>query len=134
MTVDKITKTIDRIHETCFESIRKKNLSSYMSVFDKDVTYKQYNGQVVGKSQLANDQKRYFSRIKSVKNSYERIDWVQNYNRFSETLIQQAEISIRVFIFFKKTWKVVRKGIYDWSNISGEWKIVKVNILEEKIK
>jgi hypothetical protein len=37
------------------------------------------------------------------------------------------------FLFFLKTWKVSRKGIYSWTLHENDFKIKKVNILEEKI-
>ncbi len=132
MTQTEILNKIDRIHEKGLDAIRDRNFESYMSIFAEDLSYKQLNGKVIDKKRLTNDQKRYFSRIVSANSSYQRITYTYNNDLFSETLQQEAEISIRVFAFFKKTINVMRKATYDWSKIKDDWKIINVEILEEQ--
>ncbi|WP_438424732.1 hypothetical protein [Aquimarina macrocephali] len=133
MNTNTTLKEIDNIHSLAIESANQKNLSGYMSVFADELLYKQLDGKIIGKKQLTKDTKKYFSRISSTKSSYKRIDSKLEAYKFSETLIQEAEVTIRIFIFFRKKWKVSRKGIYNWSIINGKWKITEVDVLEEQI-
>ncbi|PKV52300.1 hypothetical protein ATE84_4411 [Aquimarina sp. MAR_2010_214] len=133
MTVDNILKIIDETHSLAIKSMIQKNLSEYMSVFADELLYKQLNGKIINKKQLTKDTEKYFSRVLSVKSNYKRINHKLETCKFSETLIQEAEVTIRVFIFFRKKWKVLRKGIYKWSMSNQEWKITEVDILEEQI-
>lgn len=80
------------------------------------------------------DQKKYFSRLVDVKSEYKMLSFERKEDLLEETIEQNTELAIRVFIFFKKKWKVKRRGIYSWTLLGGdELKIRKVKILEENV-
>jgi hypothetical protein len=82
---------------------------------------------------LAKDQAFYFSRLKKAKSQYKRTGFSVEGNRFTENIIQKANISIQVFFIFTKKWTVERVGHYEWIKNGEHWKIEKVEILQEKI-
>jgi hypothetical protein len=133
MNTEKILKEIDEMHLFSKESLEQKRFNDYISVFLDDLTYKQLNGRVIDKMQLAKDTNLYFSRLKSSTSQFERKDYSINGNRFTENLIQKSTASIKVFFFFIKKWTIEREGIYEWIHSDGNWRIEKVEILSEKV-
>ena len=133
MDAKELLLKIDNIHEKGLAAIRQKNLPAYMSIFSDDIEYTQIDGKTIKKAQFLKDQKAYFLRLVYSNSSYERLSYEIKDNEFEEILLQNAEISIRVFIFFKKTWIVKRKGNYCWTLSNNQLKIKKVKILEERI-
>ncbi len=133
MNSEKILEEIDKMHHMANESLRQKKFDSYINFFSDNLKYKQLNGMIRDKTQLAKDTAVYFSRLKTTSSQYERKSYSIDENKFTENLIQKATASIRVFIFFTKTWTVEREGIYQWSKREGIWKIEEVEILSEKV-
>ena len=133
MDNEKILKEIDEMHQFSNEALGQKRFDAYINIFSDNLTYKQLNGKIIDKKQLAKDTTFYFSRLRTSKSQYERKDFSIEGNRFTENLIQKATVSIKVFLFFTKKWTIERTGIYEWIKIEGNWKIEKVEILNEKI-
>jgi hypothetical protein len=133
MEKEKIIKEIDEMHKFSSETLGQKRFDTYINIFSDNLTYKQLNGRIIDKKQLARDTALYFSRLKNSNSQYERTDFSIHGNRFTESLIQKATTSIKVFFFFTKKWTVERVGIYVWIKTDDNWKIEKVEILNEKI-
>ncbi len=133
MDNQKILKEIDEMHQFSNEALGQRRFDAYINIFSDNLTYKQINGKTIDKKELAKNTASYFSRLKSSKSRYERMNYSIDGNRITENLIQKAIASIRIFIFFTKTWTVEREGIYEWVKNDENWKIEKVEILNEKI-
>lgn len=74
MDKEKILKEIDEMHQFTNEALGQKRFDSYINVFSDNLTYKQLNGKIIDKKQLAKDTAFYFSRFKTLKvNMKERI-------------------------------------------------------------
>jgi hypothetical protein len=101
MDTEKLLAKIDQVHQKGQIAIQQKNLEEYMSMFTDDLHYTQMDGKTIGKGQLLNDQKRYFSRIVHAHSHYERISFEFKGQEFEETLWQDAELSIRIFFLRK---------------------------------
>ncbi len=132
MADSQLINEIDAIHTVANDALRQKDLHAYIAVFADKLACKQLNGKIIGKRQLIKDIKFYFTRIKNYKSEYERKDFSAGDDIITERLIQKAIVSIRVFIFFSKSWTIEREGVYEWEKIDGTWKIVKVEIIKEK--
>src|SRR6266542_6809261 len=132
MDKEKILKEIDEMHQFSNEALAQKRFNDYINIFSDDLIYKQFNGKIIDKKQLAKDTALYFSRIKAAVIQYERKDYSIEGNRFTENLIQKASATISVFFFFTKKWTVERNGIYEWIKNEANWEIEKVEILSEK--
>ena len=135
MTVadNEIIKEIDNLHKGANDALQYKQFDRYIDFFNDGLQYKQLNGKTIGKTQLIKDTSNYFDRIQEFSSLYERKDFKIENQRIIETLVQQVSVSIRLFIFFSKNWKVEREGIYQWEKINDSWKIVKVEILKERV-
>lgn len=133
MDTEKILKEIDKMHQFSNETLGQKRFDAYINVFSDNLTYKQLNGRIIDKMQLAKDTAFYFGRLKSFTSQYERKNYSNTEKRFTENLIQKSTVSIKVFFFFIKKWTIEREGIYEWINNDGNWRIEKVEILNEKV-
>ena len=133
MNNSELINEIDAAHKVSNNALKQRDFDNYISVFADRLAYQQLNGEIIGKKQLVSDIKNYFNRITSYSSEYKRIDFSSENNKVIEKIIQQAKATIRVFIFFSKSWTVEREGIYEWEKINNAWKIVKVEIVKEKV-
>jgi hypothetical protein len=133
MDTEMVLKEINEMHQFSNEALRQKRFDAYINIFNDNLTFKQLNGKIIDKKQLAKDTAFYFSRLKSSTSNYERRDYSIDGNRFKENLIQKATASIKVFFFFTKIWRVERVGTYEWIKTEGNWKIERDEILKEKV-
>ena len=133
MDSERLIIEIDKMHHLANEALRQKRFDIYINCFTDNLSYKQMNGKVIDKKELSKNIAFYFNRLKTSKSQYERMNYSIDGNRITENLIQKATASIRIFIFFTKTWTVDREGIYEWVKMDEDWKIEKVEILNEKI-
>jgi len=133
MIDETLIKEIDKAHFASNEAQLDKDFDLYMSIFSAELQYKQLNGKTIEKKQLANNVKSYFDRVKSLSSSYQRTEIDFTDGKITETLIQYSEVSLRIFIFFSKKWTVEREGIYEWIKEKDQWRIGRVEVLEEKI-
>lgn len=128
-----VIEDIDQSHLKANQALQNKEFASYMNIFSDDLIYKQMSGKSINKGQLSNDTHKYFARIISYSNNYERIHFSMENDFFIEKLVQKATVTIRVFLFFSKKFKVEREGIYKWKKVDNVWKIAEVEIVNEKI-
>ena len=133
MNSESLVKEIDEMHQLSKEALSQKRFESYIELFSDNLKYKQFDGKIIDKKELARNTASYFNRLKTATSKFERKNYNIEGNRFTENLIQTATASIRVFIFFTKSWTVEREGIYEWIKEEGSWKIEKVEILHEKV-
>lgn len=128
-----LAKEIDNAHIAANEALKNKKLDAYIHFFDDGLQYEQLNGKTIGKVKLADDIKKYFNRVKKVSSSFQKKEFNISEGRVIERLVQNTKVSIKVFIFFSKSWTFEREGIYEWIKVNGNWKICKVKILAEKV-
>lgn len=100
MDIEKILHEIDERHQFSNEALVQKRFDDYINIFSDNLIYKQLNGKIIDKNQLTKDISSYFSRLKIATSHYERKDFSIEGNRFTETMIQKATASIRIFFFF----------------------------------
>ena len=133
MDIESILTEIESRHMFANQSLRNKDLPSYMSIFSSDLEYQQPDKKIIGKKQILRDTQRYFGRIRGIANSYERLEFVYQDGIVTERLIQKSSVGLRIFIFFTKNWQLEREGIYHWRKNNGIWEICKVEILSESV-
>ncbi|TPN81677.1 hypothetical protein [Aquimarina algicola] len=129
----KVLKEIDNIHQMANEALAKKQFDTYMNIFSDTLEYKQFDGSVIDKDTLSHNTLSYFGRIKNVHSQYDRVHYSVEEHIFTENIIQKARVSIKVFIFFIKTFTVEREGNYIWRKKENTWKIEHVEIFSEHI-
>ena len=133
MDINLTIAEIDNAHSVANLAQKNKDFGAYISYFSNDLKYKQLNGKIIGRKQLLNDIQKYFDRVRSHISTYDRLSSSVNNDLFIEKIVQKATVTIRVFIFFSKTWTIEREGIYEWKKEDGIWKISNVEVISEKI-
>jgi hypothetical protein len=128
-----LLEEINNSHSAANDALKNRMFEKYINLFGENLEYKQLNGKIIGKNALVNDIKFYFNRVLSYTNSYERKSFTIGNDIITEDLIQHIDVSLRVFVFFSKNWKVQRRGIYTWMYSNNSLRITRVEILEEKI-
>jgi hypothetical protein len=133
MLNNEMINEIDIIHKEANNALKNKQLDLYVGCFGDDLQYKQLNGKTIGKKKLITDIRKYFNRIRNFSGDYERKEFTVENDKIIEKVVQHSKVAIKVFIFFSKNWTIEREGIYEWKKIRNVWKIVKVEILKERI-
>ena len=128
-----VVAELDAAHERAQSSYRAKDLSAYMRLFAPTLKYKQLNGRVIGREQLANDVQRQFAIVEAAESSYVRESVQIDGDRATELLTQVASTTTRHFILFKRVWRLKRRGRYVWQRQTGGWAISEVEVLSEDI-
>jgi hypothetical protein len=128
-----IADELDAMHRIAMEHYRRKDVRAYMHLFAPAVRYRQMNGVEIGRDQLARDVEAQFARLISAETSYVRQSLSVEGEYATEDLVQVASATIRVFLFFRRTWQVRRTGRYRWAKDPDGWKIHRVDILDERI-
>jgi hypothetical protein len=130
---DSIAEELDAMHRKAMEHFRAKDVSSYVKLFAADLIYRQANGVEIGRDQLARDVAAQLSRIESSDTTYKRESLRIEGDHVVEQLVQTASATVRVFLFFRRTWQVRRTGRYSWAKSSDGWKIQRVEVLDERV-
>ena len=133
MLSNEILNEIDVAHNDANIALQNRKFDSYISHFGDDLQYKQADGKTIGKEQLVKNIKNYFNRIVNFSGHYERKEFTIENDKVVERIIQHSKVSLRIFIFFLKNWTIEREGIYEWKKTDSLWKIIKVEILSEKV-
>ena len=133
MENDILIREIDGLHVSANEALKKKDFESYAGHFSKDLEYKQLNGRTINKTKLVNDIAVYFKRVLNSSSDYQRITFQIGNDKIIERLVQKSQIAIKVFFFFSKKWTIEREGIYEWKKNNNKWKIIRVEIIDEKV-
>ena len=137
MTVESQGKTIeeelDARHRQAQVHFGNRDITAYMEMFTPDLVYRQANGVEIGREQLRRDVQAQCRRIVSADSSYTRESLHLEEDGAIEHLVQTTSASMRVFVVFRRRWRVQRSGRYTWVRTSTGWKIRKAEILHESI-
>jgi len=128
-----IAEELDAMHHRAMDHYRQTNLGAYRQLFAPDLKYRQMNGTEIDRDQLARDVRAQFSRVTSADSSYTRESLSIESERATEQVVEVASTTIRVFVFFRRTWQVRRTGRYTWVKGADGWKIHRVAVLNEHI-
>src|SRR3989442_7875840 len=85
-----------------------------MRVFAPDLRYKQMDGRVIGREQLARDVAFQLRSVESADTSYVRESLRVEGERVTELLRQTASVTTRHFFVLRRVWRVNRLGSYTW--------------------
>lgn len=130
---DRIAHELDAAHGEAKEHYRNKNIAAYMRVFTPDLKYRQANGKLIGKEQLARDLWSQLAQVEGVDSSYRRESLQWEGEMAVEHLVQIASVTVRRFLILRRTWHVHRRGRYVWVRTSEGWRIREVEILDERV-
>jgi hypothetical protein len=132
--MEEIEATLDQIHADAQKAFAARNLDRYMDAFSPDLAYKQMNGRIISREQLRKDVAVQLSRFTKTESTFTRERIEYRGPDVVEVLSQDAVAEENIFFFFKRTWKIHRRGIYTWSLGRTGWVISRVEVLEESIR
>jgi ketosteroid isomerase-like protein len=124
---------LDLAHLKANQGYHAKDVKAYMAIFAPDLKYKQPDGRVIGREQLARDVKSQFSSVQTADTSYVRESLQVDSDRAIEILIQEASITTSHFVFMTRVWRLKRRGRYTWIRLPDGWKIQEVEVLHESV-
>jgi hypothetical protein len=129
-----LAKDLDAVHSRARACYQAKDLGGFMTLYAADLRYKQPDGKTIGWDQLAHDVSAQFMVIDRAETTYVRESLVVDDDTATETLQQTATITMRHWIFFKRTWHLSRRGQYVWKRTCEGWKVHVVEVLSETVR
>ena len=130
---ERIARELNAVHAEAKEHYRNKDIAAYMDMFAPDLKYRQADGKVIGKEQLAGDLWSQLAQVEGVDSSYRRESLQIEGEAAVEHLAQTASVTVRRFLFLRRTWHVHRRGRYLWVRTSEGWRIREVEVIAEHV-
>jgi len=128
-----VAAELDAEHRKAKANYQAKDLDAYMSIFAQDLRYRQPDGRIIGREELARDVESQLSAMVSTNSSYVRETLVVQGDRATEVLFQKAFVTSRHLVLFRRSWRVERRGRYEWVRLPEGWRIQEVEVLVEKV-
>ncbi|WP_442679898.1 hypothetical protein ACSBM8_01425 [Sphingomonas sp. ASY06-1R] len=134
MTPSAIEQALDRRHATAQRAFAERDIAAYRDMFGSALQYRQIDGVTIDRTRLMRDVAAQFAKIRRAESRFtrERLDVAGDDVR--ETLIQTAVVEVAAFGFLRRVWQIERRGDYVWAMEEGDWRIVRVTILEEDVR
>jgi hypothetical protein len=129
-----LTSELDAAHSRAKASYRSKDLGGFMAMFAPSLRYKQPDGRTIGWDQLAHDVSAQFMSVEDADTAYVRESLKVEGDGVTEVLEQKASLTMRYFLFFKRTIRLSRRGRYRWIRTPAGWQIEEVEVLSESVR
>ena len=110
-----------------------KDVPAYMATFSPRLEYKQLDGNIINRDKLAQQVQTQMVGLRSAGSLFKRLSLDIEGDSVVETVMQEAYAECVVFFIFKRRWTIHRTGRYRWSKTPEGWKIIQVEVLEEKV-
>ena len=123
---------LDAAHRRAKLAFCRKDLGAYMSLFASDLRYRQADGKVIDRDQLARDVQTQFSRLSAASSAFERERIELSDGKAAEILRQSASARATAFFVVHRIWDVTRRGRYVWRRDQGQWVIEEVEVFEKR--
>ena len=128
-----VARELDELHRKAKEHFRNRDVAAYMQVFTPGLKYRQANGAVIGKDELARDVAAQLRRVESAESTYLRESLQVEEGRAIEVLTQRATVTVRRFLVFQSVLRMERRGRYLWARTPDGWRIQEVEIFQEQV-
>ena len=129
-----LTNELDAAHSRAKASYRARDLGGFMAMFAPSLRYKQPDGRTIGWDQLAHDVSAQFMSVEAADTAYVRESLQVESDSVTEVLQQKASLTMRHFLFFKRTISLSRRGRYRWIRTQAGWQIEEVEVLSESVR
>src|SRR6266850_7553750 len=126
-----VAAELDAAHGKAKDAYCQRNAETYMEVFAGDLSYRQADGTVIGRDQLANDVRAQLLRLCSAETTFVREGLEVAGEEATELLRQTASVTTRHFAVIRRTWNIERLGRYVWLRTKEGWRIRAVDVLKE---
>ena len=125
---------LDAAHALARQAFARKDLDAYREMFSPDLSYRQANGEVIGRDRLMRDVAAQLASVESAETEFVREDLSIEDGSAVELLRQAASVTMIHFLLFRRRISVERRGRYTWTRDGGRWRIVRVEVLEESVR
>ena len=133
METDLIISEINEQHKKANTALENKDAGCYMSIFDDSLTYTTADQTKLNKLEYSTETEKNFRRVKRIETSHYRIKSSFENEIFIEKIARKSVIIKPKFLVLSKKQTIQTEEIFHWKNISGEWKVIAVEVvLEEK--
>ncbi|RYD75963.1 MAG: hypothetical protein EOP55_12410 [Sphingobacteriales bacterium] len=133
METDLIISEINEQHKKANTALENKDAGSYMYIFDDSLTYTTADQTKLNKLEYSTETEKYFRRIKRIETGHYRIKSSLEGDVFTEKIARKSVIIKPKLLILSKKQTIQTEEIFQWKNISGEWKVIAVEVvLEEK--
>jgi len=133
METDLTISAIDALHVKEDIALQAKNADGYFSIFDPSFEYTGSNSITINFRDYKADIQRAFRNAKSIETSHYRIKSSFENEVFTEKIARKSVIIKPNLLVFSKKRTIQTEEVYQWKKISGEWKVIAVEVvLEEK--
>jgi hypothetical protein len=133
METDLIISAINDINKTANQALINKDADAYIAILDPAFVFTPAGGVSLNKRDYAIDLRKYFKGIKHFDTSYYRIKSSFVEGVFTEKIARKSVVVRPNLLLFSKKQTIQTEEMVHWKNVSGEWKIIAVEItLEEK--
>jgi len=133
METDLIISAISEIHKTADQALINKDADAYVAILDHNFVFTPAEGVTLNKRDYSIDLRKYFKDIKSFETSCYRIKSSFEDDVFTEKIARKSVIIRPNLLLFSKKQTIQTEEMVHWKNISGEWKVIAIEIvLEEK--
>jgi len=129
-----IEAALDARHADAAAAWASRDLGAYCALFSAGLQYRQTDGQVIDRARLMRDVKAQFDRLDFAESRYTREALVAEGAEATETLLQTILARASAFGILHRSWRIERRGRYDWSIEDGQWKILRVRVLSEEVR
>ena len=92
-----------------------------MATFALDLTYRQADGRLVSREEVARSIAHQFARLVAFDSGFDREAASATGADLAASGTQTASIALRVFAVFAVRWKVERRGQYTWARVGPNW-------------
>jgi hypothetical protein len=129
-----IESELNEAHEAAKRAFRCKDLEAYRNGFSPSLTYRQADGTIIDRDQLMRQVAQQFRALTYVNSSFvrERLSVVDE--RVTEILLQEASLEATAFGFAHRSWKLIRRGEYEWIKMGAAWVIQHVQVHSETVR
>ncbi len=134
--MDSILSTeLDAAHERAHRAYAARDVATYMDTFHPLLEYRQHNGHSISREQLASNVRAQLRRVYAAASTFHRTALTAGADRASATEDgeQCATFEVRAFGILRRIWSVQRRGRYHWIRSEDAWRILRVEVLDEKV-
>ena len=102
--INRVITELDAERQKGHDAYRKRDFRAYMETFAPDLTYRQADGKVIGRSELANDVGNQLQMLDSAETSFTRESLEVGDSEATELVTQKALVTTRHFAIVRRSW------------------------------
>jgi hypothetical protein len=129
-----ISAILNERHALIREAFLRRDLAAYRAMFSAALRFRQADGRVIDRDQLMRDVAAQFRRLGGSESNAVREALEADGAEYTETVRQTGRATASAFGFIHRMWQVDRHARWTWANEDGAWNIVRVEVLDERVR